>query len=128
MRSREIEEFAEALVREVRDRAISASDALLEPQAKSPPSARWRTAKVKADAAQLVIADAVDHALFYLLHAIDNGHIRLKFISESGKEIDLTEEGLAELAGSYGSSGGWCAKYSKERFIDDFADLASKPH
>jgi hypothetical protein len=45
-----------------------------------------------------VIPDVVDDAVFSLLHAIDEGFLRIKFVSSSGKEVDLTEEGLGELA------------------------------
>jgi hypothetical protein len=38
--------------------------------------------------------------------------------------VELTEDGLGELAGWYMGSGGWRAMFSRERFVDDFADLA----
>jgi hypothetical protein len=128
MHKPEIEEFAAALVRLVRDAAISASDANLMPQANSPIAKRWRNTGVKADTARTVIADTVDEVMFQLLDAIDNGRIRMKYLSQSGKEIDLTKDGLSELAGSYGASGGWCTKYSSQRTYDDCADQATLPH
>ncbi len=69
--------------------------------------------------------DVVDEVLFYLLHAIDEGLLRLTFTASNGVAVDLTEQGLSELAGWYMGSGGWRAMYSKERFVDDFADLRS---
>jgi hypothetical protein len=59
--------------------------------------------------------------MFWLLHAIDDGLLRIKYVTADGKEIDLGREG--ELAGWYMGSDGWRAMYSKERFVDDFADL-----
>jgi len=70
-----------------------------------------------------VIPDAVDEAVFGILQAIDQGLLRLKYMSSSGREVDLTEEGQGELSGWYMGSGGWRAMYSAERFVDDFADL-----
>jgi len=70
-----------------------------------------------------VVPDVVDEAVFSLLRAIDEGALRLKFMSSSGREVDLTEEGLGELAGWYMGSGGWRAMFSEERYVDDFANL-----
>ena len=61
--------------------------------------------------------------MFSLLHAIDQGVLRLKFVSSTGREVDLTEEGKGELSGWYMGSGGWRAMFSEERYVDDFADL-----
>jgi hypothetical protein len=63
--------------------------------------------------------------VFYLLNAIDQELLHLKFVSSSGKEIDLVEDGLGELSGWYMGSEGWRAMRSKERFVDDCADLGS---
>jgi len=65
----------------------------------------------------------VDETLFYLLQAIDQGVLRLSYTDESGQVVDLTEAGLGELSGWYMGSGGWRARYSQERFVDDFGDL-----
>ena len=123
MPSGEIEEFAKLLMREVRDQAIRGNDALLEPHARSPVAMRWRQAG-SPDVVKTVIPDVVDEVLFRLLNAIDQGALRLKFVSSSGKDVDLTEEGLSELAGWYMGSDGWREAYSEERFVDDLADLA----
>ena len=119
----EIEEFAEVLVRRVRDASVQSCDALLEPQANSPVAQRLRQLGATASDLKVVIPDVVDETVFSLLQAIDQGTLRLKFLSGSGREIDLTEEGLGELSGWYMGSGGWRAMFSKERFVDDFADL-----
>jgi hypothetical protein len=71
----------------------------------------------------VVIPDAVDETVFNLLHAIDQGALRLRYVTSDGRQVDLTEEGLGELAGWYMGSGGWRALFSAERYVDDFADL-----
>jgi len=70
-----------------------------------------------------MIPDSIDEAVFQLLHAIDEGLLRLKYVSDSGREVDLRIEGGGELAGWYMMSGGWRAMFSNERFVDDFSDL-----
>lgn len=122
--SREIEEFAEILVRQVRDAAIRNCDGLLQPNAGSPAGKRWRGTSLEPESLRIFIPDAVDEAIFSLLNAIDQGLLRMKFITSTGREVDLADEGLCELAGWYMGSGGWRAMFSGERFVDDFADLA----
>jgi hypothetical protein len=72
----------------------------------------------------MIIADAVDGALFHLLFAIDDEHMALSFRASGGEVVDLAKDGSSELAGWYMGSDGWRAQYSKELYIDDFADLA----
>ena len=124
MPSPEIEEFARELVRQVRDAAVRNCDALLQPQAKSPEARRWKQLGASPSDLRIVISDIVDETVFCLLHAIDEGGLRLKFVSSRGREINLTEGGLSELAGWYMGSGGWRAMFSQERYVDDFADLS----
>ena len=119
----EIEEFARTLVQQVRDAAIRNCDALLRPQAGSPVARRWKGLAAGTSDLRTVIPDAVDEAVFGILQAIDQGLLRLKYMSSSGREVDLTEEGQGELSGWYMGSGGWRAMYSAERFVDDFDDL-----
>lgn len=119
----EIEEFAKTLVQQVRDAAIRNCDALLRPQAGSPVARRWKGLPAGTSDLRSVIPDAVDEAIFGVLQAIDQGVLRLKYVSSSGREVDLTEEGQGELSGWYMGSGGWRAMYSAERFVDDFADI-----
>jgi hypothetical protein len=125
MPSEEIEEFAEVLVSRVRDAVIRSADRSFSELAKDPVSLRWRTAETggKRALASVVIADVVDEALFSLLHAIDTGAINLVFVSRSGKEIVLSEQGHGELAGWYMGSDGWRRKYSKERYYDDSSGM-----
>lgn len=119
----EIEEFARTLVQQVRDAAIRNCDALLQPQAGSPGARRWKGLDADSSDLRVVIPDAVDEAVFSVLQSIDQGLLRLKYVSSSGREVDLTEAGQGELSGWYMGSGGWRAMYASERFVDDFADL-----
>jgi hypothetical protein len=122
----EIEEFAKLLLREVRDRAIVDCDGQLQAHANSPTAKRWRQ-NIKDGSskalARTMIPDCVDDVVFYLLHAIDTGALRLSFTATNGNVIDLSREGLGELAGWFMGGDSWRAKYSEQRFVDDFADL-----
>jgi hypothetical protein len=123
----EIEQFAELLIRTVRDEAIRQCDSTLQPHAPSPVAVRWRAARGQADLTTLareVVPDVVDDTVCALLRAIDDGALRLLFTAANGKTIDLPADGLGELVGWYMGTGGWRAQYSKERFVDDLADLA----
>jgi len=116
----EIEEFAKILVQQVRDAAIRDCDILLQPNAASPRARRWRQTGVES--IKGFIPDIVDETVFCLLRAIDQGLLRVKFTSSNGREIDLTEEGLGELAGWYVGGGGWREMFAEERHVDDFAE------
>jgi hypothetical protein len=123
----EIEQFAKSLVEYVRDASIQSNDRALLPTARYSVAKRWAKAaseEAPVDFARVVIPDVVDDTIFYLLHAIDEGLLRLAFTASNGKVVDLTTQGLGELAGWFAGSGGWRAMYSKERFVDDFSDLA----
>lgn len=124
MPSPEIEEFARTLVRNVRDAAVRNCDGLLQPQANSPVAQRWRSLGASASDLGVIVPDTVDETIFSLLQAIDQGLLRLKFVTSTGREIDLTDEGLGELSGWYMGSGGWRGMFSEERYVDDFADMA----
>jgi hypothetical protein len=123
----EIEEFAKMLVEWVRDASIQSSDMVLRPTGNAPVAKRWAKAaseEAPVEFARVVIPDIVDDTIFYLLHAIDEGLLRLAFTASNGKVVDLTTQGLGELAGWFAGSGGWRAMYSKERYVDDCSDLA----
>jgi len=80
---------------------------------------RWQAAGVsKGSQSDVLIPDSVDAAIYFLLKAIDDGVLRLKIIDRAGKEIDLNEDGLGELAGWYVGPDGWRAQYSAERLVD----------
>ena len=76
------------------------------------------------DFAREIIPDCVDETLFYLLHAVDEGLLRISFIASDGTVVDLTEEGQHEIAGWFGD-GAWKKAHSKERVNDDLAHLDS---
>jgi hypothetical protein len=121
-----IEEFAKVLVQGVRDTAIKSSDSRLKKDARHLIAERWKKLIRENNAESLIqslIPDIVDNTLFVLLHAIDQGELRLSFTDSAGKTVDLSEEGLGELAGWFLGSGGWRSQYSAQRFIDDFSDL-----
>jgi hypothetical protein len=121
----EIEEFAKILVQQVRDAAIQSCDRNLQPGVENPIAKRWRevTGTTPESFAEMIIPDIVDSAIAHLLGAIDQELLRLSFTASNGKSADLVAEGLGELSGWYKGGGGWCEKYSKERFVDDFSDL-----
>jgi hypothetical protein len=120
MPTREIEEFASALIREVRDAAVRDADLNLRPDARSATAKRWRDGGPNGPPPSVLVPDCVDEALYFLLNAIDQGTLRLKYVTNDGKEVDLGREGLGELAGWYIGPDGWRAKYSGER-ASDFA-------
>jgi hypothetical protein len=122
----EIEEFARILVQHVRDSAIQSSDMQLRTDVDGPIAMRWKDAARDGTAGSVLtvaIPDIVDDVLFYLLLAIDQEVLSLSFVASNGKIVSLPADGLGELGGWYMGSGGWRAMYSKERFVDDFADL-----
>ena len=70
-----------------------------------------------------LIADIVDDAISSVLHAVDDGLLKISFSVSRGKVVDLNSDGLGELAGWYTGSDGWRAMYTKERLVDYVADL-----
>jgi len=121
MKTQLLEKFAQQLIEHVRDVSIRNCDAMLSPSANSPIAQRWRRAGCAPSVVATIIPDIVDETIFALLHAIDTGELRLSFSSE-GAQIDLTDDGMAELAGSY-VGGEWRASFSKERYVDDLEDM-----
>jgi hypothetical protein len=109
---------------QVRDASVHDCDGTLQVDAGGPVAERWRNSGASPSELKVLVPDVVDETVFNLLNAIDGGELRLKFVSSSGREIDLTEEGKGELGGWYMGSGGWRALFSTERYVDDFADLA----
>jgi hypothetical protein len=68
----------------------------------------------------MLIPDCIDEAMFQLLRAIDAGVLRLSFVANNDKTIDLKEDGLSELAGWFAMGhGGWKSRFSRQRFVDD---------
>lgn len=123
----EIEEFAKLLVERVRDAAIQSCDRILQSDSNTVIGKRWKESRREAsDAfAKILISDVVDETLANLLIAIDQEILCISYTASNGKTVDLTAvaKESGELSGWYGGGGGWCEKYSKERFVDDFDDL-----
>lgn len=113
----DIEEFGRLLVTEVRDVAIGQCDMLLKPNSSSASAKRWKKLATGGarEAMQQVAPEPIDRAIFALLTAIDGGRLRLSFTGSDGKTVDLTEEGLSELAGWWVGDDGWAARYTKKR-------------
>lgn len=120
-----IEEFARALIHEVRDKAISNCDLLLETD-NSQRAKNLRELVRAGDSRALatrLISECVDETLACFLRAVDSGAMRVSFTASDDKLVDLEKAGLGELAGWYlGSCDGWREKYSKERFVDYFVE------
>lgn len=121
-----INEFAEILIREVRDAAIRDGDINADPTCSSSLALRWQAAGVPPSAAKMLIPDCIDLALFYLLNAIDSGSMQVTFKTRDNQEINLSDAGEGELAGWYLGTDSWRERYSKER-CTDFSDDNLKP-
>jgi len=85
---------------------------------------RWHAALSlpQDELAKTLISDCVDLTLAALLTAIDAGDLKLSYTASNGLVVDLSADGLGELCGSY--LGGWNLVHTKERAVDDFADLS----
>jgi hypothetical protein len=119
--SREIEEFAKILVEWVRDAAIRSNDSVFA--GRHAIAKRWKEAAASSspeEFAKVLIPDIVDSTIAHLLGAIDQEVLRLSFTAANGKSVDLATA-TDGLSGLYGAE--WCEEYTKERFIDDLADL-----
>ncbi|MDP2270590.1 MAG: hypothetical protein Q8K32_07630 [Archangium sp.] len=93
---------------------------------KSSMAKRWREAEAAGSLPEVLIADCVDEVIFDFLAALDAGKIRLRFVDDTGTEIDLGES--EELGGWYMMADmpeSWRARFSKER-VDPSVAKASK--
>jgi hypothetical protein len=96
MAAKEVDEFAKLLVQHVRDEAIKSCDMLRNPECDSVDAKRLRANMESGNMDRLleeVIADCVDDTLFFLLHAVDEGLLKISFKASSGKLVDLFEAG-----------------------------------
>ncbi len=121
MSNKSIEEFGRILVAEVRDRAVHDCDHNRDPGRHSAIGKRWQSKGIGPDSecAKVVAPDCIDYAIYYLLDAIDNGTLHLQLKTTEGDIVDLTSDGMGELAGWYiGPSEGWRGKYSSERYSE----------
>jgi hypothetical protein len=125
-----IEEFGKLLVEKVRDVVIQSCDRELGRNAQSVVAKRWREVMRHATPesfAKEIIPDIVDDTICGLLVAIDQELLHLSFTASTGETVDLVSVGrkYGELCGSYGpgTSSGWVAQHSKERFAHDLYDI-----
>jgi len=120
-----VSQFADTLMRLVRDDSISDCDRLA--RVRGPRGDRWRQAlsdSRAADAVNLLIPDIVDQVLFHLMDAIDNERLPLAWQRKDDSFVSLALAGHGEMAGWVAmGKGGWIERFSKERFNDDLSDL-----
>jgi hypothetical protein len=124
MNTQDLDEFANVLIKHVRDNAIKNCDNILEDNS-TDVGKRWNEA-LTGDPKILVktlIADVVDESIATLLYSIDQGLLKMSFETSTKNQINLSSDGMGELCGWYMGSGGWRARFSRERFEDDFKDL-----
>jgi len=113
--------FAEALVRLVRDCAIRNCRARLKPDTRSPIGKCWVSAVSGNNLEQIgdvIVPDCIDEAIFCLLNAIDEGSLKLMFTGPDDQKVDLSVDGLGELAGWYMGGESWRERFSQERIND----------
>jgi len=124
----EIHELGRLLVEWVRDETIRNCDRRLQAGRTDSISKRWQEAIATGrpeEALKVAIPDIVDHTIGQLLGGIDQEVLQLAFTASNGATIDLPRDGRGELCGWY--MGEWSFKFTKERIVDDFADLRTWP-
>lgn len=125
----EIEELGRVLVEWARDETIRNCDQHLQGGGTDPITKRWQAAIATGnpeEALKVAIPDIVDAAVASLLRGIDQEVVRLAFTASNGASVDLPRDGLGELCGWF--MGEWRFNYSKERVVDDFANLRTPPN
>ncbi len=123
----ELQEFAERLVRLVRDRSIVACDRLATGESRGVLGERWHdvlVSDVARHALTALIPDIVDQVLFELLNAVDNGDLPLGWRGADHSFVALEEIGYGEMSGwLMMGAGGWLERLSTQRFFDPHANL-----
>lgn len=122
-----VRQFADTLMRLVRDDSISDCDRLTEGRTKGPRGKRWGQALsdlTAKDAVSLLIPDIVDQVLFHLMDAIDNDRLPLFWENQDHSYVSLPLAGHGEMAGWVAmGKGGWIERFSNQRFNDYLSDL-----
>jgi hypothetical protein len=122
----ELDRFAAALMRRVRDRAIHECDRLASGEMVGPSADYWREVMQRdaRRAVEALIPSIVDQVLFELLGALDNDELPLAWRGEDDSLIPLEELGLGEMAGwLMGSDDSWRVRFSVERLHDPLPGL-----
>jgi hypothetical protein len=122
------EEFAKALIEQVRDKAIHDADRMLTN--KGPWRDRWRKVVATMSPEEVLhelIPDIVDCSVRKLLAAIEEGEppLHLLYQPQGGQAVDLAIVGKGEMLGNYADEEAWIARYSHERFYPYMAEGAS---
>jgi hypothetical protein len=118
----ELRDFAERLIRLVRDRAIVSCDQYIAGETRGPIYDRWRSVVRgvrRRRALKELTPDVVDRVLFELLDAIDNDQLPLGLRRPDGSYVALKELGRGEMASwlMMGSEG-WLDRFSSQRYFD----------
>ena len=75
---------------------------------------------------EIIIPECVDTTLCQVLYAMDDPDLlHLLYTTNADEVLDWSVIGGGEPIGWYAGTDGWRNWYSKERFIDDFADVPS---
>jgi hypothetical protein len=123
----DLQQFAQALIRQVRDRAIDACDHLASGTSSSRRAVQWQSVLQTSDsraALTALIPDIVDQVLFELLDRADNDLLPLAWRRNSGDYVPLSDLGHGEMAGwLMMGEGGWLQSFSEKRFNDYIAGL-----
>jgi hypothetical protein len=124
----DLRQFAELVMRLVRDRAIVACDSLAAGRVRGARGEYWQALTpdpASRALAEALIPEVVDEVLFQLLDALDNGQLPVAWRStEDGSWIPLEDLGQGEMAGWLTmGQGGWPDSFSGQRHVDHLAGL-----
>lgn len=115
-----IEQFAEELLREVREVAVDSCQFLTEGGVSGPGGNRWDkllTNDQLQALARSLIPDIVDLTLFALLDAVDTERLSLFWRGEGAEEVqDLLDVGGSDMAGSFVYPKGWRSVYASSEW------------
>ncbi len=129
MSNEAIEDFGKRLVHHVRDSAMWQCDNVPKLDLTGAGMERLRAAAAAAGGqvpAEIIIPECVDITLYMVLYAMDDADLlHLFYTTKAGEIVDWSVVGGGEPVGWYIGTGEWRPMYSKERFIDDFADIPS---
>ena len=124
MDQRYFEEFGEAIVSALRDKAIRACDECLKPDNRSSLALYWRRRGGANIPASEIVPDVVDMTIATLLSAIEQGQIPLKYETRDGTMVDPCEIEDGGLSGYFLVQ--WIEKYAKERHVNWFAETEAE--